>query len=66
MTDKKKAEKHPEVLTIDGTAEYLQISRRKVYKLLEEHAIPAQRVGQRWRFSKKALEKWLEGEGPRK
>jgi excisionase family DNA binding protein len=48
-----------DVLTIDQTARLLQVSRQTVYKLINEGDIPCRRVGERWRFSKKALLDWI-------
>jgi excisionase family DNA binding protein len=50
-----------EILTIDGTATYLKVSRRQVYELLKREELPARRVGKRWRFSKAALSAYVSG-----
>lgn len=42
-------------------SEYLQISLPHLYKHARLGEIPGRKIGQNWRFSKQALEKWLEG-----
>ena len=49
-----------DVLTIEQAAEYLQISQSTLYKEAQKGKIPCQKIGRRWRFSRLALEKWLE------
>jgi excisionase family DNA binding protein len=48
------------LLTIDGTAAFLGISRRQVYKLLERGELPHVRVGRRTRFIPADLRVYLE------
>ncbi len=48
------------VLTIDELAEYLKIAKSTLYKLAQEGRIPGQKVGKHWRFSKAAIDRWLE------
>jgi excisionase family DNA binding protein len=48
------------VLTIDELAEYLKIPKSTLYKLTQEGKIPGQKIGRHWRFSKDAIDKWLE------
>ena len=40
----------PQVMTVDQVAEYLQVSKRKVYDLAAAGDIPAAKVGDQWRF----------------
>ncbi len=49
-----------DVLTIDELSLYLKIPRSTLYKLAQESRIPAQKVGRQWRFSKQAIDRWLE------
>jgi excisionase family DNA binding protein len=51
-----------EILTIDGTAAFLKVSRRQVYLMLKNEELPARRVGKRWRFSQAALSAYVAGE----
>lgn len=41
-------------------AEYLQLSPRTVYRLLERGDLPAVKVGGQWRFRKSAVDEWLD------
>lgn len=41
-------------------AEYLQLSQRTVYRLLERGGIPAVKVGGQWRFRRTAVDEWLD------
>jgi excisionase family DNA binding protein len=50
-----------EILTIDGTAAFLKVSRRQIYLMLKNEELPARRVGKRWRFSKAALSAYVSG-----
>jgi len=49
----------PDLLTTRQLAEYLQLSERSVYRLLERGELPAARVGGQWRFRKSAVDAWL-------
>lgn len=49
------------ILTIDELAEYLKIPKLTLYKLAIEGKVPGQKVGRHWRFSKEAIDEWLEG-----
>lgn len=48
-----------EIMTIDGLAEYLKISKSTLYKLVQDGKLPGQKVGKRWRFHKEAIDEWL-------
>src|SRR5262245_27331007 len=48
-----------EVLTAAEAASFLRVSEEEVRKLLAHGAIPAQQIGDEWRFLKKALADWL-------
>jgi PTS system nitrogen regulatory IIA component len=50
----------PDLLTTRQLAEYLQLSERSVYRLLEQGEIPALKVGGHWRFRKTAVDEWLD------
>lgn len=50
----------PDLLTTRQLAEYLQLSERSVYRLLERGEIPALKVGGQWRFRKSAVDEWLD------
>ena len=48
-----------EILTIEQAAEFLQLSKRSVYKLLREGEIPGRKILNKWRFEKENLRRWL-------
>jgi excisionase family DNA binding protein len=48
-----------EVLTLPETAAYLRVSEEAVAKMATDRTIPAQRIGNDWRFLRKALNNWL-------
>jgi len=48
-----------QLLTIKEVAEYLNIDRFTVYRLLAQKKLPAFKVGNQWRFHRKMIEAWL-------
>jgi excisionase family DNA binding protein len=48
-----------EVLTLQEAASFLRVSEEALSDLVARHAIPAQRIGDEWRFLKPALADWL-------
>jgi excisionase family DNA binding protein len=54
----------PEVMTVPGLAERLNVSAITIYRLLKAGQLPAFRVGSEWRFSADAIARWIE-EGER-
>jgi len=51
-------------LTTEEVLEYLQVNLRTVYRLIKAGKIPAVRVGRQWRFRKRDIDAWLEGQRP--
>lgn len=51
----------PEVLTLDQTADLLQLDNKTVHELAEAGKLPGRKVGYEWRFSRTALITWLSG-----
>jgi len=49
-----------DVLTIEELAIYLKIPKSTLYKLVREGKIPSHKIGRRWRFHKRSIERWLE------
>lgn len=49
-----------DLMTIGQAAEYLQLSRETLYKYAQASKIPAVKVGRHWRFSRKAIDAWIE------
>ena len=57
-----------DLMTIAEVAEYLQLNRNTLYKLVHQHQIPVFKVGADYRFYRDAIEKWItdrEGPAPR-
>lgn len=50
----------PAVMTIDELAEYLQVSKSSLYKLVQTGQIPGQKVGKHWRFRRHTIDRWLD------
>jgi excisionase family DNA binding protein len=50
----------PEVMDIRAAAAYLRISRESLYKYVSDDKIPAFKLGNRWRFKKTVLDRWME------
>lgn len=48
-----------DVLTLAEAAAYLRVPESELLRLIEDHDIPAQKIGTEWRFLKKALAEWL-------
>ena len=50
----------PDLFTPKQLAEYLQLSPRTVYRMLERNELPGVRVGSQWRFRKSEVDHWLD------
>ena len=50
----------PEVMNIRQASEYLGVSPDTLYKYLSENKIPAFKLGNRWKFKKTLLDRWME------
>jgi len=48
------------LLTVKDVAEYLQMSKEKVYKLAQQGKIPVSRIENQWRFRLNKINAWLE------
>jgi excisionase family DNA binding protein len=47
------------LLTLEQVAEYLNVDKFTVYRLLADKELPASKVGNQWRFKRKMIENWL-------
>jgi len=47
------------LMTLEEVADYLRVTRKTIYRLVEKRAIPSTRVGHQWRFDREAVEAWL-------
>jgi len=50
----------PDLLTAKQLAEYLQLSSRSIYRLLERGDVPATKIGGQWRFRKADVDQWID------
>ena len=48
-----------EILTIEEAAEFLQLSKRSLYKLLSQGKLPGRKILNKWRFERESLKRWL-------
>ncbi len=48
-----------DILTIKEVAEYLKITERTLYRLVQEGKIPAFKVGGSWRFQLSDIKAWI-------
>ena len=48
-----------DLMTTKELAEYLQLDRMTIYKLLKSGDIPANRVGHQWRFFRSDIDSWI-------
>jgi excisionase family DNA binding protein len=48
-----------EVMTLEEVANYLRVTTKTIYRLIDRRAIPARKVGRQWRFDKALIDTWL-------
>ena len=48
-----------EILTLEEVAVYLKAGKRTVYRLAQQGAIPAFKLGGSWRFRRAELDHWI-------
>ena len=48
-----------EIMNVSELAEYLGVSRSKIYKLIRDKKIPASKIGRQYKFSKQVVDAWL-------
>lgn len=49
-----------EVMDMREASDYLGVSRETLYKYIYEERIPAFKLGNRWKFKKTVLDRWME------
>jgi PTS system nitrogen regulatory IIA component len=49
-----------DILTIRQLSEYLMVSEKTIYRMLDKNLLPAVRVGAQWRFRKRDIDAWLD------
>jgi len=55
-----------EILTPHDIAEYLKVSEKTIYRLLQREGIPAFKVGGAWRFRRVDIDEWIRIQTPMK
>ena len=48
-----------ELMTIEELERYLRFTKKTIYRLLKQGSIPAVKIGNKWRFDKEVIDKWL-------
>ena len=48
-----------ELITLEEVADYLRVTKKTIYRLLEKGQIPSTRVGHQYRFERGAIDAWL-------
>ena len=46
-------------LTIDDLANYIKMSRTKLYGMAQRGEIPASKIGNQWRFDRVEIDQWM-------
>jgi len=54
-----KTESPPEWMTIEEVAEYLKLSRSKLYAMAQGGEIPCSKVAGQWRFFRPQIDEWM-------
>ncbi|HEY83333.1 MAG TPA: response regulator [Dehalococcoidia bacterium] len=49
----------PQLMTVEELGRYLRFTKRTIYRLLKQGSIPAIKIGNKWRFDREAIDKWL-------
>lgn len=48
-----------DILTLAEVASYLRVTKRTLYRLAQERALPAFKLGGTWRFRRDELDQWI-------
>ena len=46
-------------MTVKELGQYLRLTKKTIYSLLKQGSIPAVKIGNKWRFDKEAIDRWL-------
>ncbi len=49
----------PELMTVEELGQYLRFTRKTIYRLLKQGGIPSVKIGNKWRFDKAGIDRWL-------
>ncbi|HUT25134.1 MAG TPA: helix-turn-helix domain-containing protein [Sumerlaeia bacterium] len=50
------------LLTIEEVADYLKVSPKTVYRMIQRKEIPCYKVANQWRFKWSVIQDWMESE----
>lgn len=50
----------PELMTVEELGQYLRFTKKTIYRLLKQGSIPAIKIGNKWRFDKATIDRWLQ------
>lgn len=53
-------------MTVAEIADYLQISRAKIYAMAQAREIPCTKVAGQWRFKRDEIDRWMQAQAPRR
>jgi len=53
-------------LTVKQVAEYLQMSRDKVYDMAQKGELPGCKIRQQWRFDLEEVDAWVRSQRPKR
>lgn len=48
-----------ELMTVEELGQYLRFTKKTIYRLLKQGGIPAVKIGNKWRFDKAEIDRWL-------
>lgn len=48
-----------ELMTVKELEHYLRFTKKTIYRLLKQRSIPAAKIGNKWRFDKVLIDRWL-------
>lgn len=54
--------RHPDLMTVEETAEYLDRSVRWVYAAAANGTLPAAHIARAWTFSRRRIDAWIEAQ----
>jgi len=55
----KKGSNMAKLMTVEEVADYLRVTEKTIYRLLNRGSIPATKVGRQWRFNNASIDEWL-------
>lgn len=55
-----------ELMTLEEVANYLRVTTKTIYRMIDKGSIPARKVGHQWRFDKDSIDNWLKQNSTKK